>query len=30
MFEIGDYVYANDWRYGQIIDLDYDGGICRI
>ena len=24
MFQIGDYVYADDWAYGMIIDIDYD------
>jgi hypothetical protein len=23
-FQIGDYVYASDWCYGQIIDIDGD------
>ena len=29
MFEIGDYVYASDWCYGQIIDLDHDGAFVE-
>lgn len=29
MFEVGDYVYASDWCYGQIIDLDYDGAFAE-
>lgn len=23
-FEIGDYVYASDWCYGQVVDIDGD------
>lgn len=23
-FEVGDYVYASDWCYGQVIDIDGD------
>ena len=29
MFEVGDYVYASDWCYGRIIDLDYDGAFIE-
>lgn len=29
MFAIGDYVYASDWCYGRIIDLDYDGAFVE-
>lgn len=25
MYEIGDYVYAADWCYGKIVDLDEKG-----
>lgn len=24
IFEIGDWVYAGDWCYGQIVDLDFE------
>lgn len=24
-FKVGDYVYASDWCYGMIVDLDDDG-----
>lgn len=23
-FQIGDYVYASDWCYGQVVDIDGD------
>ena len=29
MFEIGDYVYASDWCYGRIVDLDDEGAFVE-
>lgn len=29
MYEIGDYVYACDWCYGQIVDMDEYGALVE-
>ena len=29
-FKIGDYVYACDWCYGQVVDMDEYGALVEI